>query len=72
MTRAAFQSEASARPAGAKRPPPAGRALAGGFGPPSVVRIGRNVAKAMALANGAIGLGLEPTPSPLALHAHSR
>jgi hypothetical protein len=36
---------------GEKRPPVAGRALAGGFGPPAGSRGESDLAKAMALAN---------------------
>ncbi|WP_291238133.1 hypothetical protein, partial [Gemmobacter sp.] len=48
--------EASARPAGVKHPPPAGRALAGGFGPPAQTRKRLRVTSAMPSVNW-VGVG---------------
>ncbi len=50
QTVSAYDREARARPVGAKHPPPAGRALAGGFGPPAQTRKRCRMTEAMASA----------------------
>ena len=59
----AADREARARPVGAKRPPPGGRALAGGFGPPAQTRKGFNMTSAMASVIVAISGKKHDAPS---------
>ncbi len=59
----ALATEASARPAGVKHPPPGGRALAGGFGPPAQTRKGFNMTSAMASVIVAISGKKHDAPS---------